>query len=292
MRELEGGPARTMTPEEEEELLNYSEEEGAGADVDAEMPDPGEREETEEEARLRAERKAEEEDRNAKLAEIQERIRRRKAERERRLDDMRRREEELWQAEQDRIRAEKEQDRILATAAEEKRMQQMQIEKLEEELRRAKEAAGNIEQENENDEGENGRHLKRGRSKSEDSRQESTFSGTVGANLLNLPAGYRAVRSTKLNSLAVRHLNGGSAIPFKTIGSFANEYDARIKLANIFSDSVSSRNISSSFNLASFVCNTCTTRGEHVVLGKKSDRNDGTGQTPIASCCRIKTSRQ
>ena len=40
MRELEGGPSRTMTPEEEEELLNYSEEEGAGADVDAEMPDP------------------------------------------------------------------------------------------------------------------------------------------------------------------------------------------------------------------------------------------------------------
>jgi hypothetical protein len=107
MRELEGGPTRTMTPEEEEELLNYSEEEGAGADVDAEMPDPGERDETEEEARLRAERKAEEEDRNAKLAEIQERIRRRKAEKERRMDDMKRREEELRQAEQDRIRAER-----------------------------------------------------------------------------------------------------------------------------------------------------------------------------------------
>jgi hypothetical protein len=30
MRELEGGPARTLTPEEEEELLNYSEEEGTG----------------------------------------------------------------------------------------------------------------------------------------------------------------------------------------------------------------------------------------------------------------------
>jgi hypothetical protein len=97
-------------------------------------------------------------------------------------------------------------------------MQRMQIEKFEEELRRAKEAAGNIEHENESSEGENGRHLKRGRSKSEDSRQESTFSGTVGANLLNLPAGYRAVCSTKLNSLVVRHLNGGSAIPFKPIG--------------------------------------------------------------------------
>ena len=64
---------------------------------------------------------------------------------------------------------------------------------------------------------------KRGRSLSQDSRQESSVSGTLGANLLNLPAGYRAVRSTKLNSLAVRHLNGGSAIPFHPIGSFAND---------------------------------------------------------------------
>ncbi len=254
------------------------------------MPDPGE---TEEEARLRAERNAEEEDRNAKLAEIQERIRRRKAEKERRMGDMKRREEDLRKAEQDRIRAEMEQERIRVTAAEEKKKHRIQIAKLEEELRRAKEASGSIEPEHEGDDGETGRHQKRGRSKSEDSRQESTFSGTVGVNLLNLPAGYRAVRSTKLNSLAVRHLNGGSAIPFMPIGSFANEYDARIKLANTISDSVSSRNISSSFNLATFVCNTCTTRGEHVVLGKKSDGNDGTGQTPPpVSCCQTKISRR
>jgi hypothetical protein len=167
---------------------------------------------------------------------------------------MKRREDELRQAEQDRIRAEKEQDRVKAIADEEKRRHRIQIEKLEEELRKAKEAAGNVE--NESSEGENGRHQKRGRSKSEDSRQVSTFSGTVGANLLNLPAGYHAVRSTKLNSLAVCHLNGGSAIPFQPIGSSANENDARVKFANIISDSVSSRNISNSFNLASFVCNT------------------------------------
>ncbi len=100
------------------------------------------------------------------------------------MEDMKRREEELRQAEQDWIRAEKEQERVQATAAEEKKMHRMQIAKLEEELRRAKEVAGNIEHENESSEGENGCHLKRGRSKSEDSRQESTFSGTVGANLL------------------------------------------------------------------------------------------------------------
>ncbi len=79
---------------------------------------------------------------------------------------------------------------------------------------------------------------------------------------------------------SIPSLNGGSDIPFQPIGSFANDRDARIKFANTISDSVASRNISSSFNLANFVCNTCTTRGEHVVLGKKSDGNDGTGQSP------------
>jgi hypothetical protein len=76
---------------------------------------------------------------------------------------------------------------------------------------------------------------KRERSKSTDSRHKSVAS-TVGANLLNLPTGYRAVKCTKLNSLAVSHLNGGSAIPFQPIGSFTNENDARIKLANTISD--------------------------------------------------------
>ncbi len=56
-------------------------------------------------------------------------------------------------------------------------------------------------------------------------------SSAVGANILNLPAGYRAVRSSKISSLAVRHLNGGAAIPFKPIGAFANDSDAWIRLA-------------------------------------------------------------
>jgi hypothetical protein len=77
MRDLGREQARTMTPEEEEELLNYSEEEGTGTQTgggeDEEMKDA-------EEARQRAEKEAEESDRLAKLAEIQERIRRRKAE--------------------------------------------------------------------------------------------------------------------------------------------------------------------------------------------------------------------
>jgi hypothetical protein len=273
MRDLGREQARTMTPEEEEELLNYSEEEGTGTQTgggeDEEMKDA-------EEARQRAEKEAEESDRLAKLAEIQERIRRRKAEKERRALEQKKKEDELRHAEQDRIRADGEQSRLSFLAEEERRIRLAQIQKLEEELRKAKENADYGEEEEHG--GEHGQ--KRGRSLSQDSRQESTVSGTLGANLLNLPAGYRAVRSTKLNSLAVRHLNGGSAIPFQPIGSFANDRDTRVKYANKISDSLASRNITSSFNLANFVCNTCTTRGEHVVLGKNSDGNDGTGQTP------------
>ncbi len=168
------------------------------------------------------------------------------------------------------------QSRLSFLAEEERRIHLAQIQKLEDELRKAKENAGHGEE----DEHGGEYSQKRGRSLSQDSSQESSVSGTLGANLLNLPAGYRAVRSTKLNSFAVRHLNGGSAIPFQPIGSFANERDARVKFANKISDSLASRNISSSFNLANFVCNTCTTRGEHVVLGKNSDGNDGTGQIP------------
>ncbi len=57
MRDLGGEQARTMTPEEEEELLNYSEEEGTGSQTgggeDEEMKDADS-----EEARQRAEKEA------------------------------------------------------------------------------------------------------------------------------------------------------------------------------------------------------------------------------------------
>jgi hypothetical protein len=59
----------------------------------------------------------------------------------------------------------------------------------------------------------------RERAGSQDSRQESTAKSAFGANLLNLPAGYQAVRSAKISSLTVRLLSGGSAIPYQPIGS-------------------------------------------------------------------------
>ncbi len=138
MRDLGRGPARTMTPEEE--LLNYSEEEGTGTRTgdgeDEEMKD-----EDSEEARQRAEKEAEESDRLSKLAEIQERIRRRKAEKERRILEQKKKEDELRQAEQDRIRADVDHSRLSFLAEEERRIHLAQIQRLEDELRKAKESA-------------------------------------------------------------------------------------------------------------------------------------------------------
>jgi hypothetical protein len=203
--------------------------------------------EDEDEVRRRAEKEADEEDQRARHAELTERIWRRKEEREKRKNEQRLKEMELLAAEQNRLREE---------AEAETRAQMERARKLEAELKKARGESGSSSNDREDRSGE-----KRGRSESVESKQESVVSSAMGANMLNLPAGYRAVCSTKLNSLAVRHLNGGSAIPFQPIGSFANDQDARIHLANTISDANSSRNISSSFNLESFVCNTCTTRG-------------------------------
>jgi hypothetical protein len=194
-------------------------------------------------------------------------MKRRKMEREKKRADLASKEAALRDAERDQIRTE--------VGAE----KQAQIDRLERELRKAREESdpqtGSGKGEKRKMDGQ-----QREQAGSQESRNDSIASSAIGANILNLPAGYRAIRSSKISSLAVCHLNGGAAIPFKPIGSFANDADARIRLANTISDATSLRNISSSFNVENFVCNTCTVRGEHQVLGKKSEGNDGTRQSP------------
>jgi len=124
---------------------------------------------------------------------------------------------------------------------------------------------------------------KRKRSCSSDGSRRESVAGTdtvAGSSSLNLPQGYRAVLSAKLRSLAVRPLEGGTAVPFSPIGGFANDYDNRIKYAYTTFDYNSRRNICSSFNLDTFTCNNCTHKGEHVVLNRKAAGGDGTEQVP------------
>jgi hypothetical protein len=196
-------PVRTnLTAAEEEALLYGSDKEGEPGDARGSGEQGGSGgggPDEEEMERKKAEREADEADLLAKQAELAERIRRRKAEREKKLEEQRKLERELLQSEKNRLREE---------AESEKMAHRKQIEKLEAELKQAREAA-----EKREDTGEGCSYQKRGRTGSEDSRHESTATSFFGTNMLNLPAGYRAVRSAKLNSLAVRHLNGGSAIP-------------------------------------------------------------------------------
>ena len=150
-------------------------------------------------------------------------------------------------------------------------------------------------------EAQHGEKLKEARIQAENDKKRkadensSTYSAVdtvAGASLLNLPPGYRAVRSSKLSSLAVRPLEGGSVIPFKPIGAFANDYDTRIKNAHTSLNSISNWNISTSFNMETLTCKTCTTKGEHTVLGRKAAGSVGTEQAPPALCCPTKTFRR
>jgi hypothetical protein len=89
--------------------------------------------------------------------------------------EQKKKEDELRQAEQDRIRADVDQSRLSFLAEEERRIHLAQIQRLEEELRKAKESAEYGEEDEHGDE----HSQKRGRSLSQDSRQESTVSGTL-----------------------------------------------------------------------------------------------------------------
>ncbi len=133
------------------------------------------------------------------LAARNERIRRRKADREKKIKEQQEKELALLSAEKNRLREEAEAEKLA---------HKQQIERLEAELKRVRssmeqQSGSEMEHSEQEDFGEHYKEKsnskKRGRSKSTDSRHESVAS-TVGAYLLNLPTGYRAVKCTKLNS--------------------------------------------------------------------------------------------
>ena len=84
-------------------------------------------------------------------------------------------------------------NRIREEAKAEKRAHRLQIERLEAELRMARYSSEQMEDTEQGENVEMRDSKKRGRSRSLDSRQESASSTTIGANMLNLLTGYRAV---------------------------------------------------------------------------------------------------
>jgi hypothetical protein len=137
MKELEeeqppSHTAKELTPEEEALLYGTDDEKKSDTDKDVDKDgdtDMNAKATSEEERRRKSEREAEEEDLRLQLAERNEGIRRRKAEKERRIKEQQEKEVQLLMAEKNRISEE---------AEAEKRAHKLQIERLEAELRKAR----------------------------------------------------------------------------------------------------------------------------------------------------------
>ncbi len=192
MKELEEEQPPSHTTKEltpEEEALLYGTDDEKKLDTDKDVDKDGDtvmnaKVISEEERRRKSEREAEEEDLRLQLAERNERIRRRKAEKERRIKEQQEKEVQLLMAEKNRICEE---------AEAEKRAHKLQIDRLEAELRKTRLSSEQMEDTDQGGNAEMGNNKKRGRSRSLDSRKESASSTTIGANMLNLLTGYRAV---------------------------------------------------------------------------------------------------
>ena len=108
---------------------------------------------------------------------------------------------------------------------------------------------------------------------------------------------YLAVRNYREDKLQFPDLTGGNSSQNKTkfyYGSFRNEGDSRIILTDESNDIRSMTNLSSSFNMSSFMCSVCPVK--HEVLRKKGGKSGGLGggewTTGQYWSCLIRTFRQ
>ena len=104
------------------------------------------------------------------------------------------------------------------------------------------------------------------------------------------PPIYTTVKKRKIGSMSVRilngsedttvsHRNGGAVSAPPTLGSFQNTGDRRHDYTNHRHDFATNRNISTSFDPKTLVCNTCK-NGEHVVLHRLLKGVDTGNQIP------------
>jgi hypothetical protein len=98
----------------------------------------------------------------------------------------------------------------------------------------------------------------------------------------SLPRIYHNIRAARQSQQAVRILNGCAAGPEMQVGSFLeNDTAEQISTANYRHTYSKKQNISTSFNLDTLVCNTCT-GNEHQVLRREKDRIDAKDLVPMA----------
>jgi hypothetical protein len=109
-----------------------------------------------------------------------------------------------------------------------------------------------------------------------------------------LPPIYLTIKKERERSIVIRNLNGSgitevdstncgaSTSTMDQVGSFANAGDKRHNITQHRHDFKNLRNISTSFNIKNFVCNTCTGNGEHKVLCRDVEGEDiGTRLPPV-----------
>jgi hypothetical protein len=126
------------------------------------------------------------------------------------------------------------------------------------------------------------------RFRSASSSTTSGMSSTGGTG--RLPKAYYNVRAARLDIDTVRPLVGSEVQNLNKLGSFINDSDDRYRLANHRHCFNSKKNISTSFEIESFTCNTCTERGGHRVLRRETERPDTVDDSPICfvlsdQCC-------
>jgi hypothetical protein len=81
----------------------------------------------------------------------------------------------------------------------------------------------------------------------------------------------------------VHNLDGCAVSKVKSVGSFEINDDSRVFDAHYWHCYNKKINISSSFDLNSMTCKTCTFRGEHTVLGRNGG-GGGSKCTPLGPC--------
>jgi hypothetical protein len=92
------------------------------------------------------------------------------------------------------------------------------------------------------------------------------------------------LKCTTMSANTVRPLRGSKVLLKSNIGSFDNEEDDRVKLANHRHCYSTRRNISTSFDTENMICNTCTGRGKHRVLRRETERADTVDDSPVKIC--------
>jgi hypothetical protein len=115
----------------------------------------------------------------------------------------------------------------------------------------------------------------------ERSASTSTCTTVTSSGCSVLPRAYANVKAARGNADTIRPLYGSDVLIKKDLGSFVNEGDSRVKLANYWHCNTKKINMSTSFDLDSMKCTSCVARGSHTVLRRESGGESTVDDSPV-----------